>query len=405
MTISTTKFDDIVRTNNSLELLEMFMNIDQYPELKESIKAFIPMKTINDIESVDPEYQQHMINFDPLYALEQATGQSYRKSSLDSMLVCVHMKNAINSVIEELTQDFSERNSTWDEYLAGIERLGFRQLFISQIPEERRKDDVITGYWNDAHSMLWIVDSFTFSGQKRKVNSSNLYFNGKTRDPNDKRSWELAMTRGVTAFTDIVCAHIDMRESPTYKLFKIIEHFELTPFWAEYGCFDSNFNNCLELIEDEVVEKMTAYNVVDITDRRNVEGHSNKLLPIVQPIIDEMTEEELLHSTLFSRSLQYILERESFIPKKYVEMLSDKVEPQFMEHAVGLFAYKIYKMKVQDNREYGHHYDRIMDTLTAEELVPIYKRFVRVGEEGRKYEISPDVFQRLEDKVNSLKLQ
>lgn len=383
---------------NDVETLDAIMNINDHPDVKEALTKVIKIKKINGTNTVCPDFQKTALNLDPVLITEDFFGKN--KDSISASLFVVHLKNAINTIIEEITQDFSERNSTWEEYLSGVERLGFRELFNIE-KQSTGHDDRTTSYWSDEHSMLWIIDSFTFSDNRRKVNSSTLYFNAKVRNDDDW-GYDLPMSRGVTPFTDVVSASIDMREAPTYRFFEILKFFKPITHWTEFDCYDKRFSSNIDLVDNEVVEKMTAYNVVDLTQRLEGNNLPNKLKPIVQSIISEMTEEELLYSKTFSNCLQYVLSRTSFVPKKYADMIAEQVEEPFLEHAIGLFAYTISKMRIKDDREFEDYYDKVVDTLTAEDLVPVYHRFEKKDKKNREFEISEACFKKLKDKVGHI---
>lgn len=380
---------------NDVETLNVIMNINDHPDVKEALTKVIKMKKINGTNTVCPEFQKTALNLDPVLITEDFFGKN--KDSSSAALFVVHLKNAINTIIEEITQDFSERNSTWEEYLSGVKRLGFRELFNIEKPSTGH-DDRITSYWNDEHSMLWIIDSFSFSDNKRKVNSSNLYFNAKVRNSNDF-GYDLPMSRGITPFTDVVSAHIDMREAPTYRFFEILKFFKPINYWTEFDCFDQRFTLNIKLVEDDVVEKMTAYNVVDFSQRLDVSYNDKRLEPIVLSIINDMTAEELLYSKTFSQCLQYVHSRTSFVPKKYADLIAEQVEEQFLEHAIGLFAYTISKKETKDTKEFDDYYDKVVEILTAEDLIPLYHRFEKQDKEMRYFEISEACFKKLKNKV------
>lgn len=380
------------------EILHAIMNINDHPDIKEALTKFVKMKKINGINTVCPKFQKMILDLDPMQTTEDLLGE--KDDLAGATLFILHLKNAINQIIGEITQEFSERTSTWEEYLSGVERLGFRELF--NIEKKSTSDnDRTTSYWNEEHSMLWIIDSFSFSNNQRKVNSSTLYFNAHVRNDNDW-GYDLPMSRSITAYTNVVTAHIDMREAPTYYFFEILKFFKPITHWTEFDCFDKRFSDNLDLVDDEVLEKMTAYNVVDLGRRFEADKFPKKLDSIVQSILSEMTEEELLYSKTYSQCLQYVSSRRSFIPEKYNDMLKEQVEEQFIEHAVGLFAYTISKMRIKDDREFDDYYDKVVETLTAEDLTPLYKQFKKKDKKMRNFEISEACFEKLKDKVEPL---
>lgn len=250
----------VLKDLGNTEAMKVLHNIKDYPDMFESLKSAIPTVEIQGKETVDPEFQKMVLAFDPLGDAEEFCKEVGfdEKAIMGLGLLNIALSVAIKEVVRSMTMDFSERESTWEEYLNGVKSLGFVEVLelpkLNKYDEYKPTDDIVKYFWNYEHSILWIVDSYTSIEQR--VNSSNIYLQGIKRDRS--KYHELPINHSIAFNTDVSVMSCDMREMPTYKLFELLEKFQTTKYWLEYNCYSPELKQNFDQLPEDVQNYMTS---------------------------------------------------------------------------------------------------------------------------------------------------
>lgn len=319
----TYSFDfSIIAHENPLDVLH---NIDQHEDVKQKIIDSIPMVQKNGIETVDPDFQKFVLNYDPLYeaekTLEIINVEDTEKATMGIGLLNIGVMVAYRAVIKELTMDFSERESTWDEYVKGVESLGFEE-FLEVPKEDSEHDDVTKLFWHKEYSILWVLGSFTWGHTLvRKVNDSNIYLSATYRNEGDY-GHEISCSRGVTFNTETTHLSCDMRDMPTFKFFKIMESFVPVEYWTEFDCYSDSLRKNLDKVPTEIYNKMIS-RICDSYDVDRGVMEKPEMQKNLDKVIERFTEDEAMMVKSWVYVFGFESKKPSLLPESIIKKISE----------------------------------------------------------------------------------
>lgn len=390
---------DLFSQSETVDVIDTLHNIKDHSELMERMKAVIPMTMNNGVKAVEPEFQKMVLQFDPLYEAEKmASDLGFNKDEIEKAtfswgIMNIAIISAIKTVIKEITMDFSERDSTWDEYVNGVLSLGFEEIFEAPKKDSER-DDITKLFWHKEYSILWVLGSFTWTNKdERKVNDSNIYLHGKTRG--EDRGFDLPLSRGVAYNTDIVHMNCDMREMPTYKFFEILRVFEPVQYWSEFDCYSKTLSENLYSLPKEIVDKM----VNRITSHFDFEHHKflvkSDMHNAVDKFISELTIEQKKRGMAWMYLFGYENIKPSQLPSDLIELLSTYTEVH--EYSLGYASSLLLDMR--RNKDFTMDMDNYcVDSFSKEELQPLLDRLIQRKQSLNSTFFDESAYERLVDK-------
>lgn len=301
--------------------LDILSNIDLYPEYQKLITAEIPMVENNGIETVCPVFQKSVLDFDAMAEGEKEAKKAaeFGLQNIDDQLfglIFINLKSAYQQAIQKLTMDFSERHSSWSEYLDGVKRLGFKEFAEFNSLGRDETQDVTKLFWHTEHSILWVVDSYT-SCNGRKVNSSFIHLCGTYLTKGDYGR-DVLCSRGVTFNTDTTHLDCDMREMPTYKLQNILTSFAPSEYWTEFGVFNKTIEHNFSSLPQDIVDKMISRSCSDYEfEHRGFEKH--KMHKTLDQFVDTLNEDELEKAIAWVAIFGFENKKPSVLPIEIIE--------------------------------------------------------------------------------------
>lgn len=328
------------------ELINALMNLDQNPELKESISNSIPRIEQQGVVVVDPEFKQHILDFDPIQTAEILVKKldvaDKEKAMLSNSLILLHLSSAYKQIITEESFDFSDRSS-WEDYIKGIESLGFEQVLSY---EKKRKDkneiDEEIAFWNKEHSILWLLNSYTLI--KKSVNASNIYFYGEKRNP--KTICYLPINRGFSGSSEIQKLSCDMRTMPTHYFFELLKEFKPCKYWADCSIYFGDFTEHAKELPDYVRSCMFDYNFIRKINNFEKSISTNKYHEFQKrglDFVESLNEIEKKYIFTWNRLFSISRHKNGFFPLSLKVKLKETFEDFELDYAIGMINEMLYK--------------------------------------------------------------
>jgi hypothetical protein len=192
---------------------------------------------------MNPEQTRKVLNFDPLYFAERATGHSYKEDeSTMGLGFLMHLRHtAEKSAMLEGVDDTTMRTKLVD-YLRIAKEIGFVMVFEQDIvvPEELREDyddgrkDRHYIMWHPQHSILLVFDSYS---NNTTVNGGNFYYTWRPHNMGDYHNYTSSggFRKGPLREDDKVwVGSHDCREALRFHISELLTHGEFLSQWTEY---------------------------------------------------------------------------------------------------------------------------------------------------------------------------
>ena len=172
-----------------------------------------------------------LMNFDPLLAAEELTGDSYKEDEGTLALGALFAQKHATAKREELAlRDDSYYGSAYASYIELVESLGFERVFTESFSGAEEVTDHLEFYWREG--ILLRVESYA----GLRVNSASLYFNGEFADSADPWSMRLNGHLNGAAYDEgryVWVGSVDVREGLRHILAQLEAKGQALEVWLE----------------------------------------------------------------------------------------------------------------------------------------------------------------------------
>lgn len=390
------------------KLVEALRQLNKNPELKNLIKSLTPVDIINGQKIVQSSFLDYLLNLDAIKASEEMLNIEKHSPEADSdeclalSMFIGAIKEAFLLVVNEINFDFSSNNVTWDEYIKGVRSFGFeevsRKSYIVDF-SDREEESVL--FFNREHSMLWTINSSSFS--QKRASGTSLYFCGKIKNK-DKPFPDFLFSVGHLAPSGVFYFDINMDNIPAHKFFEIFKHFEPVSHWGIFNVWDKKVVDQVKKLPNYVKMPMLDYNIMSHDQNDYLKNERNSIVSIKAiEIINKLKPEQQIYLNLFCRAQKFsdvnTLIMPSFVQTALNELKNNELYKSYVISSI------MYNMKHTEKETTSFIGDRgifraIIDTLKKDDLVDFYNTYLNMQEDFKKLYFTEDDQDFLFEKMN-----